>query len=388
MDIGARDAPYPAAIVDRARNLLVVAAVVCATTVAAALPGASQGAANRPAPADLRCLSECAGLRAAAVGGQIVVTGKRLGTVTEVRFAGTAGPVVVAPHRADPARLTVNVPPDAVTGHLRLAKASGADAPTKQRLRVADAGQVPNGFRLRNAKVTPRSVFFDEAKPIRASYRFEAPGRTGIRVEVVRAKGNKVIKGFRKQGVLPYSKHTQSWNALERDGDVADDGRYQFRIGEFGEPTTSAGSLRLRGYKFPIRGSHGYGGPLQAFGAPRSGGRRHLGQDVYANCGTKLEAARGGRIQKRDYDPELLGHYIVIDTRGSPTDHLYVHMPSPSPFGEGDRVHTGERVGAVGKTGNARTTPCHLHFEIWPNGWHHGSPINPKPPLQRWDDYS
>lgn len=344
--------------------------------------------AGRPAPKDLRCVSQCAGLRAAAVGGEVAVTGRRLGSVAEVRFPGAAGPVTVAPQSAEARRLLAEVPPDAATGRLRLAKATGEEGTTPRKLRIAAASQVPNGFSLRNAGVRPRSVFFDEARRIVLGYRFEAPGRTGIRVEVVRAKGKRVIKAYRRPGVLPYSKHTQGWNALERDGDVADDGRYQLRVGAFGEDTRSAGSVVLHGYKFPIRGGHGYGGHLQSFGAPRSGGRRHEGQDVYASCGTKLEAARGGRIQKRDYDPQLLGHYIVIDTRGSKTDHLYVHMPSPSPFGEGDRVHTGERVGAVGMTGNARTTPCHLHFEIWPNGWHHGSPIDPKPSLKRWDGWS
>jgi murein DD-endopeptidase MepM/ murein hydrolase activator NlpD len=267
-------------------------------------------------------------------------------------------------------------------------KPSGEEAVTQQRLAVVDASQVPNGFSLRSAAVSPGRAFFDQARPIAVRYRFEAPGRTGIRVEVVRARNDRTIKTYRRDGVLPYSKHRQIWSGFERDGDVADDGRYQLRVGAFGEDSFSAGSMRLRGYKFPVRGAHSYGGYLQSFGAPRTGGRRHVGQDVYADCGTRLEAARGGRVQKRDYDPKLLGHYVVIDTRGSPADHLYVHMPSPSPFREGQRVHTGQRIGAVGKTGNARTTPCHLHFEIWPNGWHRGSPIDPKPHLKRWDHYS
>ena len=385
---GGREAPYPAAILDSARNHVWVAAGVCALTLAAAVPVASHGAAKRPAPSDLRCLSECAGLRAAAVGGKLAISGKRLAAVTEVRFAGTGGPVSVPPTRATSRKLIAEVPAGAQTGKLRLAKAGGEEASTKQRLRLADASQVPNGFRLRGANVRPRSAFFDQSQPMTTSYRFEAAERTGVRVEVVRTKDERVIKTVRRKGVLPYSKHTATWNGLENDGDIADDGRYQFRIGAFGEGSRSAGSLKLRGYKFPIRGSHSYGGSLQAFGAPRSGGRRHTGQDVYANCGTKLEAARGGRIQRRAYDSELLGHYIVLDTRGTSTDHLYVHMTSASPFREGARVNTGERVGAVGKTGNARTTPCHLHFEIWPNGWHHGSAIDPKPPLMNWDGYS
>jgi murein DD-endopeptidase MepM/ murein hydrolase activator NlpD len=47
-------------------------------------------------------------------------------------------------------------------------------------------------------------------------------------------------------------------------------------------------------------------------------------------------------------------------------------------------VRTGQRLGEVGQTGNAQTTPCHLHFEI------HGpaGPFDPLPRLRQWDAYS
>jgi murein DD-endopeptidase MepM/ murein hydrolase activator NlpD len=38
----------------------------------------------------------------------------------------------------------------------------------------------------------------------------------------------------------------------------------------------------------------------------------------------------------------------------------------------------------VGRTGNARSTECHLHFEIRAGG----EPIDPEPLLRRWDRYS
>jgi murein DD-endopeptidase MepM/ murein hydrolase activator NlpD len=46
----------------------------------------------------------------------------------------------------------------------------------------------------------------------------------------------------------------------------------------------------------------------------------------------------------------------------------------------GDRVRTGERIGSIGATGNARTTGCHLHFEIRSRG----VPIDPAPELHAW----
>ena len=79
---------------------------------------------------------------------------------------------------------------------------------------------------------------------------------------------------------------------------------------------------------------------------------------------------------------------MVIDARKTRADHMYVHMASSSRFGRGDRVRTGERIGSVGRTGNARSEPCQLHFELWPSGWRRGSPADPLPSLRRWDGWS
>jgi len=59
-------------------------------------------------------------------------------------------------------------------------------------------------------------------------------------------------------------------------------------------------------------------------------------------------------------------------------------MPRPASVHRGEPLWTGERVGSVGETGNARTVGCHLHFEIHV----HGRPIDPEPYLRHWDAYS
>ncbi len=56
-------------------------------------------------------------------------------------------------------------------------------------------------------------------------------------------------------------------------------------------------------------------------------------------------------------------------------------MIEPSEVDDGERVRTGQDVGRIGQTGNAASTPCHLHFEIRVDG----RPIDPEPPLRDWD---
>ncbi|HSJ16930.1 MAG TPA: peptidoglycan DD-metalloendopeptidase family protein, partial [Solirubrobacterales bacterium] len=60
----------------------------------------------------------------------------------------------------------------------------------------------------------------------------------------------------------------------------------------------------------------------------------------------------------------------------------------PPTVKDGARVRTGERIGAVGRSGNARGEGCQLHFELWPDGWRHGRPTNPLRELRRWDGHS
>jgi murein DD-endopeptidase MepM/ murein hydrolase activator NlpD len=81
------------------------------------------------------------------------------------------------------------------------------------------------------------------------------------------------------------------------------------------------------------------------------------------------------------YDPVLYGNYLLIHGQGEQRSYFYAHMIHPAAVNRGDRVWAGERVGSVGKTGNARTVGCHLHFEIHV----HGRPIDPAPALSRWD---
>ncbi len=134
-----------------------------------------------------------------------------------------------------------------------------------------------------------------------------------------------------------------------------------------------------KGGVFPVRGKHSYG---DGFGA----GRSHQGQDVFAKCGTRMVAAVGGRVQLRAKH-SAAGNYLVIDTKGSKIDHVYMHLKRPSRLGRGDRVATGGLIGKVGETGNA--SGCHLHFEMWKPGYYENGRSHPlrsvTKSLRSWD---
>jgi murein DD-endopeptidase MepM/ murein hydrolase activator NlpD len=148
-------------------------------------------------------------------------------------------------------------------------------------------------------------------------------------------------------------------------------------------PAADAGSggTDFLGHVFPIAGPHWTRGAIGEFGAPRSDDRTHEGFDVVASCGTPLVSVRGGRVRRAGYGPILYGNYLLVHGEGERRSYFYAHLRRPAAVDRGDRVLTGQPVGAVGATGNASTVGCHLHFELRVDG----EPIDPEPALRRWD---
>jgi murein DD-endopeptidase MepM/ murein hydrolase activator NlpD len=132
---------------------------------------------------------------------------------------------------------------------------------------------------------------------------------------------------------------------------------------------------------FPVAGPHTYG---DGFGAGRSG-HTHQGQDILAASGTPVVAPVAGTISSTAYQAGGAGYYIVehaVDGR----DLFFAHcLANSTTVSTGQAVAEGQQLCAVGMTGDA--TGPHLHFEIWPNGWHAAGsqPIDPLPQLQAWD---
>ncbi|HEX2084499.1 MAG TPA: peptidoglycan DD-metalloendopeptidase family protein [Solirubrobacteraceae bacterium] len=134
------------------------------------------------------------------------------------------------------------------------------------------------------------------------------------------------------------------------------------------------------GFAFPIDGDWEWGRGETGFG---DRGGAHRGEDVFAGCGTPLVAAEAGEVVFSDTHASA-GHYLVVHGAGTGEDFVYMHLQSAPRPDEGDTVAAGERIGAVGRSGNA--SACHLHFEIWTApGWYDGGePRDPRPDLERW----
>jgi hypothetical protein len=112
------------------------------------------------------------------------------------------------------------------------------------------------------------------------------------------------------------------------------------------------------------------------WGAPRSGGRRHQGVDMFAARRTPVVAPVDGQVEYRANPVGGLSFHLW----GSNGTYYYgTHLSGYGPV-EGP-VAAGAIVGFVGDTGNAAGTSPHLHFEIHPGRTPGDSPraVNPTP---------
>ena len=236
-------------------------------------------------------------------------------------------------------------------------------------------------------------VFVGARRAVTFSYRVATSAT--VSVELVNASDGVAVKTWAPTPAQPGAVQTVAWSGSVGLA-AARPGRYSFRLTAQGANGQTARSSQGQDYHrdafdlydnfFPVRGKHDYGGPGAVFGTGRAG-HSHQGHDLFARCGTPMVAARGGRVKFTGYHGAA-GNYLVIDGNATGVDYAYMHLAEPSAFKAGDRVFTGQRIGAVGETGNARG--CHLHFELWgAPGWYDGGrPFDPLPSLQAWDSWS
>jgi murein DD-endopeptidase MepM/ murein hydrolase activator NlpD len=105
---------------------------------------------------------------------------------------------------------------------------------------------------------------------------------------------------------------------------------------------------------------------LSVFGDDRDGGRRqHRGVDIFAPRGTPVLSATDGRVSRVRTTP-VGGKVVWVNDSEQPQRIYYAHLDSQV-VQAGAIVKRGDLLGMVGNTGNARTTPPHLHFSVYQN---------------------
>jgi murein DD-endopeptidase MepM/ murein hydrolase activator NlpD len=404
----------------RVRTGCLVAVAAAASFALAVEPSAGAGGAmapgggamfvEKPKLAKVSCLRRCASRKRAKPGSTLKITGSGLSEVRKLTFHGSFGArddVEIPLRSGSPTRLNARVPLDAVTGAVSVKTDTGLSSRRTRAIQILPPPPPdPNptltpvpGFRQRGAPQletgTSRTrAFFGARRTVVFSYRIGALAQAA-RVELVRARDGVVVQTWNAPPPAAGAVKTIVWNGVIA-GIPAPPGRYSFRL-TVAAPTgalarsAQVGNLTrdafdLYDHQFPIRGAHNYGGAGAVFGTGRAG-HSHQGHDVFARCGVPMVAARGGRVKFKGYH-RAAGNYLVIDGDRTGVDYAYMHLAEPSPFAARDRVYTGQRIGAVGETGNARG--CHLHFELWnAPGWYDGGrPFNPLPSLRAWDAYS
>lgn len=254
-------------------------------------------------------------------------------------------------------------------------------------LKAATGTRDPGGPQLETAMNGGR-LYYAGDEAMKFYYRVAHDRPVTVRVKLIRESDESVIRSWERE-VDSDEVQKVSWDGVV-EGGLEDDGQYRFRMTATDPDGLSARSsadndrdrddFKLYGHVFPVDGPHQY---WDGWGA----GRNHKGQDVGADCGTNLEAARGGRVQTKQYH-SAAGYYLVIDGKKTGVDYVYMHMIRPSKKDVGDRIRTGQQIGSVGETGNA--SGCHLHFELWsPPGWYDGgAAYPPTDDLRYWDSYS
>ncbi len=227
--------------------------------------------------------------------------------------------------------------------------------------------------------------FFDPEEPVALGYRvalrrgerlevsidFDTIRTTRIFVDLFRAAPDSarrpapVAQGD-STGSLAYEPRRSGEYVIRVQPELLRGGRYRLTI-------RAGGALA-----FPVDG-HDTGAIRSYFGADRDGGRRrHHGVDIFASRGTPVLAPAAGTV-RRVGETGLGGRVVWIWDAVRRQSYYYAHLDRQFVSG-GEWVEPGDTLGLVGNTGNARTTPPHLHFGIYARG---EGPIDPVPFLQR-----
>jgi len=146
--------------------------------------------------------------------------------------------------------------------------------------------------------------------------------------------------------------------------------------------------LTAGGYVFPVYGPTSF---VDTFGAGRSdiASGWHHGDDIFGQLGEPLLAVADGTVFSVGWN-DIGGYRLWLRDKAG-NEFYYAHLSAYSPFAvNGNQVKAGTVLGFMGNTGDASTTPYHLHFEIHPVGLlylGYDGAVNPTSYLTAWQHF-
>lgn len=214
--------------------------------------------------------------------------------------------------------------------------------------------------------------YFDAAQPGAAGYRFTA------------RRGDKILVQLTKKPAAGFILFLDLWQPIANEQprllaaadtshaglsyEIKNDGDYLLRL----QPELLAGGE----YTLEIRTGPSLDFPVATTARPRissfwgdardAGARSHEGIDIFGAFRTPLLAAADGVVTSVTNN-NLGGKVVFMRPRNKDYVLYYAHLDSQM-VKSGQRVQSGDTIGLMGNTGNARTTPPHLHFGIYAVG--------------------
>jgi murein DD-endopeptidase MepM/ murein hydrolase activator NlpD len=224
-------------------------------------------------------------------------------------------------------------------------------------------------------------VTHDPSEPRAYGYQLQLQRGRVLRVELSVESGEPTIVfidlfAARTDGRPPERIASADRDSRSLEHEIERDGTFILRIqpellrgGELkiGQRTTAA-------LTFPVSGRTS-AAVKSFFLDPRDNDTRdHHGIDIFAPRNTPVLAAADGFVSRVGTN-RLGGNVVWVWDPERRQSHYYAHLERQA-VSLGQRVEAGDVVGYVGNTGNAITTPPHLHFGIYHRG---EGPIDPLP---------
>ena len=206
---------------------------------------------------------------------------------------------------------------------------------------------------------------FERTTPAALAWRFHADRGRRVQVTVEFEGDGGVFVDLFRDAPRPVRVTSAASASRVLEYEPPEDGTYVLRVqpellrgGRFAVRQRAVATL-----EFPVRGVSARA-VQSVFGDARDGGARsHQGVDIFAPRGTPAVAATDGWVTR--VTTNRLGGNVVWLWDPERGQALYYAHLDQQEVSVGARVKTGDVIGRVGNTGNARTTSPHLHFGIY-----------------------